>query len=180
MCMENKPILLLLRYSNGIRCFNILNFMPFLILRAESTSGALRVWWKVWVCVCDANVDGVCVGWACVRACTHRERRAGLRMPGRQGLRETVSHQVQGDSRPVRERFRNDHWYYKAGDFSGSWLGAGICISWKGEFSFLTESCKLCSLALRSIKENHYNWKCRFESGAQAKRILLWWGPNPM
>lgn len=117
----------------------------------------------------------VCRGCECVHACTHRwveKRELGCEWQEHKDyLREILSQQAQGNSRLLRERFRNGHWKYKAGDFSGSWL-RGICISWKGEFSSLTESSKLCSVTLN--KENHFNWKLRFEFAAQAKRTLLW------
>lgn len=50
------------------------------------------------------------------------------------------------------------------------WGGVGFWTSWKGDFSSLTESSKLPSLGLNSIKENNFNWKLRFEIGAQAKK----------
>lgn len=61
--------------------------------------------------------------------------------------------------------------------FLGADLGGGVgfCTSWKGDFSSLTESSKLPSLGLNSIKENHFNWKLRFEIGAQAKKKALLW-----
>ena len=50
--------------------------------------------------------------------------------------------------------------------------GVGFCISWKGQFSSLTESSKLLSLGLNSIQENHFNWKLRFEFGIISSPIF--------